>query len=140
MEPGTNEIVWDNTIKDGLYVLELPPQLTGTVLVASTSRSIAQDALHCHSIVGHPSAFRYQSLSMLPPSVPYFTFETLKNLECIPRITAKVRQAPVSRNQIKVTAPLELVHLDISGRSGLHSPEKTCTHCPYLMQGLQCLM
>jgi len=112
--PKTNQIIWDTPIKEGLYRIQLS---SSTQVAMSTSRNstAADEALHWHSVVGHPSAVRYQTLSRMLQSVPQFDINVLKQLECVPCITAKARRASVLPARVQVSQPLELVHLDISG-------------------------
>ena len=69
-----------------------------------------------HRKVGHPSAERYMKLSQTFDEVPRFDRALLQELQCVPCITAKQHKAPIRSSTRCTTAPLELVHLDISGK------------------------
>ena len=71
--------------------------------------------LQWHFKTGHPSPTRYSQLSRFFPDVPFFPRNNLSEMFCITCQQGKTKRAAVLPTPAKVTMPLELVHLDISG-------------------------
>ncbi len=69
-----------------------------------------------HLEVGHPSAEGYYSLSQATGSVPKFDRTLLQELQCILRNLAKQNRGPLRKSTRVTSKPLELIHLNISGK------------------------
>lgn len=69
-----------------------------------------------HRKLGHIHAERHFKLSGQDNEVPKFDRVLLNNHQCIPCLTAKARRSSLSPSTRKATRPLELIHLDISGK------------------------
>ena len=132
---GTNQTFHKVEEEDGLFRLNVSSAATGTVVgieeesgedgfdchtcMAATKTPVPllheKQALHWHYRTGHPNAERYIRLSQTFPSVPSFSRNTLRKLLCVPCTLALSRRAPVLRTLSKLTHPLELIHVDITG-------------------------
>lgn len=92
-----------------LVCAAVTPQFSPTPLLSSHT------PLHCNYRTGHPSPSMYLKLAQTFEDVPYFTRRTLENMLCVPCQLGKARRRGISPSATIVTAPLELVHLDITG-------------------------
>lgn len=75
------------------------------------------------SYVGHLNADRYYEISEIRRDVPKFDRQVIREYQCIPCITASIRRSKITNYTCVTTRPLELVHLDISGKVEA-SPQK----------------
>ena len=107
-------------MQDGLYPVEIPSNNTKVKggMQAYLSRQKTKDGLiaEWHRKLGHPHADRYFNLCEMHSEIPNFDRIALKNYQCIPCLTAKAKRAPVRSSTRRTSRPLELVHLDISGK------------------------
>jgi len=116
MLPRSHEVIWEAPLNDGLWTMDLSQVASKAKFAfANIAAGPRNNALHWHNKVGHPGPRRYQELSKMIPSVPHFGTSILQNIHCVPCLTAKAHQAPMTRSHLVVSKPLELIHLDISG-------------------------
>ncbi len=66
--------------------------------------------------LGHISSERLLRLSKMAYGVLSFDKEVRKNFECIPCIKAKTKRSAIPDSTRRTNRPLELAHLDISGK------------------------
>jgi len=83
---------------------------------SSSKKTQLELMLEWHNKVGHPHAARYIELSNQVEDVPQFPRQDLESILCIPCAIGKVQRRPIQPSMRLTTFPLELVHLDISGK------------------------
>lgn len=71
-------------------------------------------AWHEHTGPIYPE--RYQQRSRLLQSVPFIERTVFEKLICVPCLTVKMKRAPLRHSTQNTSAPLELIHIDISGK------------------------
>eukprot|EP00171_Calliarthron_tuberculosum_P022728 IDg22728t1 len=80
-----------------------------------------------HRKLGHLSSERHFKLSQDRDDVSKFDRASLNKLPCVPCMIAKARRAPITSSTRRTSLPLELIHLDISGKVELCPAGFTCT-------------
>ena len=111
---GTHDIVFETPCQDGLYILNAAQKDTQPrrALIAKHNPSSERE---WHNKTGHPSPDRYMKLSYIFLSVPSFSKTLMDRLVCIPCLTGKAKKAPIRSAELRTSAPLQEIHLDISG-------------------------
>ena len=112
MRPKTFEIIQDFPLIDDLY----PIKLNKTKVKILQTRKLNYSPEDWHKRVGHPSPERYLKLSEIFPEIPKFDRPTLQSINCAPCLMGRLKRAPINRSRRNTTHPLELIHLDISGK------------------------
>ena len=121
--------------KDGLYSISQPGaqdstnvnqedvndilancEICNSAIHKNSLNGMSDEALRWHTKLGHPSPARYMKASERYDDVPYFSRDILNNILCVPCRLGKAKRAPILPSSRVVQRPLELVHMDISGK------------------------
>lgn len=85
--------------------------------VVFSGRKLQSDLiLEWHNRTGHPNPNRYLRLSAMRDDVPMFPRKVLENLLCVPCRLAKMQRRAILPSKRITIRPLELVHMDITGK------------------------
>ena len=109
---GTTNVILETPCQGGLYILE-PSQYDKPkqALLAKGQQNLKE----WHEKTGHPHADRYLQLSYMFDNVPTFSKQEMEQIVCLPCLTGKAKKAPIRSVDNRTTAPLQEIHLDISG-------------------------
>ena len=113
----TRNVIFETPCENGLYVLRQETSSHPKHALALSADVYAKDGdvqKDWHEKTGHPSADRYLRLSYMFPLVPSFSRTSMNQLMCAPCLTGKAKKRPILPVEIRTTAPLQQVHLDIS--------------------------
>ena len=88
-----------------------------TSLLISASKSNSDVAMNWHEKTGHISSSPYQALARQIDSVPFVEKSLMDDFFCIPCLTGKMKRSPILPSTFTSYAPLELLHVDISGKA-----------------------
>ena len=106
------EIFAEYPLRGGICPLNLPSITRKAYTVYTRSKKLDE----WHRKHGQVSSERLPRLSKMAEDVPPLDKEVRKHSECISCITAKNRRSAIPDSTRRTTRPLELVHLDISGK------------------------
>ena len=112
MKPGTLQIIQDFPLIGDLYSIKMDLNKAKTFQAKRSS----VDPSEWHRRVGHPSPERYFKLSEMFSDVPKFDKPTLQPIQCVPCLIGRLKRFSIKKSQRITTHPLELIHLDISGK------------------------
>ena len=112
MEKGSHKIRAEFPLKRGLYPVSMNCYKYQALAINIKENPIDE----WHRILGHPNPARQYALSKMENDVPQFQRASLFEHQCVPCMTAKFERSKIHSSTRRTTRPLELVHLDISGK------------------------
>lgn len=94
--------------------------------VSSGRASHLNMALEWHNKTGHPHTNRYMKLANMFENIPKFPRQVLDEMLCVPCRLAKLQRRAILPSRRDTIRPLELVHVDITGKMTTTSLGSSC--------------